>query len=210
MPIQHAVLALLDRGPSYGYELKAQFETSVGPQWGELNIGHLYQVLERLVRDDLVERAVVAQSDRPDKNVYSLTDEGHDELGRWLEQPFVRQSGYRDDFFLKLFAAARLGETRLRTLLKVQREAYLGELAALWQLRSQQSDPVVGLLIHAAILHTEANLKVVDEAAVSASELVDQNKADAQPAAAAGEPRAGEAPAVQPDSTAASSPHRDS
>src|SRR5919202_807812 len=109
MPIQHAVLALLAEGPGHGYELKAQFEESVGPQWGDLNIGHLYQVLDRLVRDGLVTRQSVRQEDRPDKVVYQLTEQGRGELERWLSSPLVRQGGYRDDFFLKLLAASRLG-----------------------------------------------------------------------------------------------------
>ena len=54
MPIQHAVLALLAHGESHGYEIKTSFEETVGPQWGELNIGHVYQVLDRCVRDGLV------------------------------------------------------------------------------------------------------------------------------------------------------------
>jgi len=54
MAIQHAVLALLADRPSYGYELKTAFESSVGPQWGTINIGHLYQILDRLSRDGLV------------------------------------------------------------------------------------------------------------------------------------------------------------
>src|SRR5438552_5351148 len=113
MPIQHAVLALLARGGSHGYEIKASFEQSVGPQWGELNIGHLYQVLDRLVRDGLVTRRTVAQSNRPDRIDYRLTDAGRAELERWLETPFVRSGGYRDDFFLKLLAASRLGRPAL-------------------------------------------------------------------------------------------------
>ncbi len=92
MPIQHAVLGLLARGPSYGYELKASFEQAIGPQWGELNIGHLYQILDRLVRDGQVTRTVVSQRVRPDKNVYSMTEEGRQALKSWLEQPFVPTS----------------------------------------------------------------------------------------------------------------------
>src|SRR6266478_8875120 len=102
MPIHHAVLALLAEGPSYGYELKGRFEESVGPQWGELNIGHLYQVLDRLERDALVTKRTVRQTDRPDRVVYRLTGAGTDELGRWLETPFVRHA-YRDELFLKIF-----------------------------------------------------------------------------------------------------------
>jgi DNA-binding PadR family transcriptional regulator len=163
MPIQHAVLALLAEGDSYGYELKQSFEEAIGPQWGELNIGHLYQVLDRLVRDGLATRRRVRQTERPDRAVYQLTTGGREELDRWLETPFVRQTGYRDDFFLKLFAASRLGPAYVKRVTRAQREAYLAEIAALDKLRAQhQDDPLVKLLIEAAALHTDANLKVVE------------------------------------------------
>ena len=171
MPIHHAVLALLVEGTSYGYQLKARFEESVGPQWGELNIGHLYQVLERLERDQLVSKRVVPQDDRPDRVVYRLTKAGRTELDTWLDTPFVRHA-YRDDLFLKLFAAARLGRDRLQALLKLQREAFLAEMAALGDLRRRHGkDPVVALLIEAALLHTKADLKLVELAEASADAL---------------------------------------
>jgi DNA-binding PadR family transcriptional regulator len=172
MPIQHAVLALLAGRDSYGYELRAEFERAVGPQWGELNIGHLYQVLERLVRDGLVTRREVAQRRLPDRVVYRLTKEGRAELERWLETPFVRQAGYRDDFFLKLLAASRLGREQLELVLRTQRAAYLSELAALGALRSEHGDePLVELLIDAAIRHTEANLATLERAEQQAGAL---------------------------------------
>jgi DNA-binding PadR family transcriptional regulator len=165
VPIQHAVLAMLARSPSHGYELKATFEEAIGPQWGELNIGHLYQVLDRLVRDGLVTRRAVPQRDRPDRIDYRLTAAGRRELDAWLARPFVRQGGYRDELFLKIFAAATLGAKQLRDVVRVQRQAYLPELAALGELRGDhRGDPLISLLIEAAILHTEANLRVLDAA----------------------------------------------
>ncbi len=165
MPVQHAVLALLADGDSHGYELRAEFERAVGPQWGQLNIGHLYQVLDRLVRDGLVTRREVEQERLPDRVVYHLTDQGGEELLSWLETPFVRQSGYRDDFFLKLVAAARLGSKDLEHVLAVQRSAYLAELSTLGELRKEHRDePVVVLLIDAARRHTEVNLHTVEQA----------------------------------------------
>jgi DNA-binding PadR family transcriptional regulator len=167
------VLALLAGGPTHGYDLKARFHESVGPQWGDLNIGHLYQILDRLERDGHVRKRAVTQPDRPDKIVYRITSSGHVELERWLSAPFVRQGGYRDDFFLKLFAASRLGAERLATVLAVQREAYLGELAALGKLRQRhRDDALVDLLIEAATLHTKANLRVVELAAHAAEAIV--------------------------------------
>lgn len=189
MPIQHAVLALLGKGPSYGYELKARFEESVGPQWGELNIGHLYQVLDRLERDRLVTKRVVPQSNRPDRVVYRLTKSGRDELEGWLGTPFVRRA-YRDDLFLKLLAASRLGQPQLGDFLHLQREALLGELSALGELRRRhRSEALVSLLIDAAVLHTKADLRVVElaegaSAALAEGQAVTEHESGSEPAAA--------------------------
>jgi DNA-binding PadR family transcriptional regulator len=190
VPIHHAVLALLADNSSHGYELKAAFEEAIGPQWGELNIGHLYQVLDRLVRDGLVTRRTVAQSNRPDRIDYRLTDAGRGELERWLQTPFVRSGGYRDDFFLKLLAASRLGKAELDGVLRVQREAYMNELAALGEIRQRHAhEPLVALLIEAACAHIAANLRIVDEAEGIADDLVRGARAATARAEAAEEPQ---------------------
>ncbi|WP_084713657.1 PadR family transcriptional regulator [Streptacidiphilus rugosus] len=165
MPLHHAVLALLADGPSHGYELKGRFEEAIGPQWGGLNIGHLYQILDRLVRDGYVTRSHVSQSDRPDKTRYTLAPAGQEELTGWATTPWVRTSGFRDELFLKLFGAARLGEAELDALVTAQRQTYLGELAALTRLRREHAgDPMVALLIDAAVAHTKADLEIVESA----------------------------------------------
>ena len=184
MPIHHAVLALLHEGDSYGYELRAQFQQLVGPQWGDLNIGHLYQVLDRLVRDGLVTKREVEQESRPDKVVYRISRAGRQELAEWLETPFVRSGGYRDDFFLKLAAASRLGRAELRGVVGAQRQAYLAELAALADLRARhEGDALVQLLLEAAVLHTEANLQIVELAERDARKLAAVADAAKQPSA---------------------------
>ncbi|MEU4091697.1 PadR family transcriptional regulator [Streptomyces sp. NPDC026673] len=166
MPLHHAVLALLSEGPSHGYELKSRFEEAIGPQWGGLNIGHLYQILDRLVRDGHVTRSQVAQSDRPDKTRYTLTPHGQDELRTWATTAWVRTGGFRDELFLKLFGAASLGSDAVRALAESQRQTYLSELAGLTRLRrGHTDDPLVALLIDAAIAHTKADLELVDSAA---------------------------------------------
>src|SRR6202142_3133584 len=110
MPLHHAVLALLADKPAHGYELKSSFEQAVGDQWGGLNIGHVYQILDRLSRDGLIESERQPQQVKPDRVVHHLTDAGRVELERWLSEPSPRQRGYRDDFFLKLMAAVQTGE----------------------------------------------------------------------------------------------------
>jgi DNA-binding PadR family transcriptional regulator len=165
MPLHHAVLALLADKPAHGYELKASFEDAVGEQWGGLNIGHLYQILDRLRRDGLVETERQPQPIKPDRLVHHLTPAGRAELGRWLASPSERTRGYRDDFFLKLMAAVHTGDGAAVTgVLTRQRAHLLRELRGLADARALDSSPVVGLLITAAELHARADLQLVEAA----------------------------------------------
>lgn len=174
MPISHAVLALLSDGPGYGYQLRASFQQAVGPQWGGLNIGHLYQVLDRLVRDELVVTSHAPQADRPDRVVYTMTDTGRAELERWLAEPAERGTGFRDEFILKLLAAAPQGVARVLDVVRQQRRheyQRLRDITALARDRSAD-DALVALLVEAARLHTQADLALLDVAERQASALV--------------------------------------
>ena len=166
MPLHHAVLALLAAKPAHGYELKGSFEQAVGDQWGGLNIGHLYQMLERLARDGLIDSERQPQPVKPDRLVHRITQAGREELDRWLDEPTVRTRGYRDDFFLKLMAAAQAGDpATLAGVLRRQRVHLLTELRSLADASVAASgSPVVALLVKAAELHVRADLGVVDAA----------------------------------------------
>ena len=173
MALHHAVLALLAVKPAHGYELKGSFDEAVGDQWGGLNIGHLYQLLDRLSRDGLIESERQPQAVKPDRLVHRLTPAGREELERWLAAPSPRARGYRDDFFLKVMGAAQIGdEEALRQVLSGQRVHLLRELRSLADARAALAaggsqagaSPVVDLLLTAAELHARADLGVVDAA----------------------------------------------
>ena len=165
MPLHHAVLALLSAKPAHGYELKTSFEQAVGDQWGGLNIGHLYQILDRLSRDGLIDSERQPQQVKPDRVIHRLTPAGRAELGRWLNEPAIGARGYRDDFFLKIMAAVRSGEPPTLTgVLSRQRAHLLRQLHALADARAATTTPVDSLLITAAELHIRADLGIVDAA----------------------------------------------
>jgi len=166
MALHHAVLALLAAKPAHGYELKGSFEQAVGEQWGGLNIGHVYQILDRLARDGLIESEHQPQPIKPDRVVHCITSAGREELDRWLNSPSQRTRGYRDDFFLKVMAAAQAGDTStLARVVSQQRAHLLRELHSLAEGRALGSpSPVVRLLLTAAELHARAELGVVDAA----------------------------------------------
>ena len=54
MSIRQAMLAILEQGPMYGYQLRAEFEQRTGETW-PLTIGQVYTTLTRLERDGMVE-----------------------------------------------------------------------------------------------------------------------------------------------------------
>ena len=165
MPLHHAVLALLSAKPAHGYELKTSFDQAVGDQWGGLNIGHIYQILDRLARDGLIDSQRQPQQVKPDRVVHRLTPAGRAELDRWLAEPAIPARGYRDDFFLKVMAADRSADPAvLPAVLSRQRAHLLRQLHALAGARATTTTAVESLLISAAELHIRADLGVVDAA----------------------------------------------
>ena len=182
------MLALLAAEPAHGYALKGSFEQAVGDQWGGLNIGHLYQILDRLARDGLIESQRQPQQVKPDRLVHRITPAGREELERWLNEPSVRTRGYRDDFFLKVMAAAQAGDpVALTAVLRRQRVYLLTELRSLAAARAVAAGPVMELLVKAAELHVRADLEVIDAAEHDLSPDV---LAALRAAAAAAEPTA--------------------
>jgi DNA-binding PadR family transcriptional regulator len=101
-----AVLALLAlSGERTGYDLLKQSSRAIGYVWSPAK-SQLYAVLARLERDGLAESRVVAQSHRPDKQLYRITAEGRAAVDVWLETP---EPGSVDRFYLKLFVGGLAG-----------------------------------------------------------------------------------------------------
>ena len=95
-----AVLALLAiEGERSGYDLLKAVTQAIGHVWSPARSG-LYAALPRLASMGLAKSRPIAQSDRPDKQVYRLTRDGRAALDAWLE---TVEPGARETFFLKLF-----------------------------------------------------------------------------------------------------------
>lgn len=171
------MLSLLSQGPSHGYEVRARFEASAGGAWGPLNIGQVYQVLDRLRRDGLVTASHVPQQGRPDRNVYTLTESGRAELETWMNTALVPQRGYRDEFFLKMVAVSARGEDELLALIGRQRAAVASQIGSLSDAHRASDDPLVRLLITAALQHAAADMRVLDEAEKVAGTLAVRTQA---------------------------------
>lgn len=113
MSLSHAILGLLSYEPRTGYDLKAFFDNSINFFW-PAQLSQIYRELQTLESKGCVTYHIEPQSGRPDRKVYSITDEGHRVFTRWLEKfPPVLSSTCRDEFSVRLFFGSRISEEEL-------------------------------------------------------------------------------------------------
>jgi DNA-binding PadR family transcriptional regulator len=163
MSIRHAVLALLSEGPSYGNELRHEFEARTGEVW-PLNAGQIYSTLQRLERDGLVE-SEDAEADGPQKR-FRITAEGSDELSAWLRTPPDLSLPPRDELVIKVLVAVRLPGVNVRDVIQVHRR-YVVEVMQQWtRLKEDEAsyDLNFALVVDAELFRLDSVVKWLDTA----------------------------------------------
>jgi PadR family transcriptional regulator AphA len=101
-PTEYAVLGLLTWGEQSGYDLQKHAEQSVGYFWTPAK-SRIYAILPRLVEAGLVRRRDIAQSGRPNKQLYRLTRAGEEALRRWVAEEPLEPETSRNTLLVKLF-----------------------------------------------------------------------------------------------------------
>ncbi|MFE4264203.1 PadR family transcriptional regulator [Streptomyces sp. NPDC056883] len=170
MSIRHGLLALLERGPRYGSQLRTEFESRTGSTW-PLNVGQVYTTLARLERDGLVEPG---GADTAGHTLYAITETGRHELHAWYERPVDRANPPRDELAIKLAMAVGAPGVDIRAVIQAQRHATVQAmqdytrlkaqaLAAIESGRSGERDDIAWLLVlEQLIFQTEAEARWLD------------------------------------------------
>jgi DNA-binding PadR family transcriptional regulator len=117
MSIRYGLLALLESGPRYGSQLRAEFESRTGATW-PLNIGQVYTTLGRLERDGLI--APESGGDAK-QQLYAITEAGRTELSGWFAQPVDRTQPARDELAIKLAMAVGTPGVDVAAIIQGQR-----------------------------------------------------------------------------------------
>ena len=163
MSIKFGLLALLERGPSHGYQLRADFDAATGAAW-PLNVGQVYTTLDRLERDGLV-----AQEGDPDPEgriAYRITDDGRRELTAWFRSPVNAKSAPRDELSIKLALAVTTPGVDVLGVVQTQRTATMTGLQELTRLKSRATDPEAdlawSLVLDSLVFRAEAEIRWLD------------------------------------------------
>ena len=133
MSIRHGLLALLEQGPRYGYQLRTEFEARTGATW-PLNVGQVYTTLGRLERDGLVKPD---GEDAEGHVFYALTDSGRIELRSWFDTPVDRRSPPRDELAIKLAMAVTVSDIDVTAVLQAQRQHTMAALQGCTRLKAK-------------------------------------------------------------------------
>lgn len=180
MSIRQAMLALLEPGPMYGYQLRAEFEQRTGATW-PLNVGQVYSTLSRLERDGLVEHVdgrgtsdVADQSDQTGQAgaqvMYRITTSGRGEVSEWFATPVPRTQPPRDELAIKLAIAVTLPGVDVAALIQQQRTATMTALQDYTRLKrsgrasrpDQPEDLAWSLVLDSLVFDAEAEIRWLD------------------------------------------------
>ncbi|MBT2446311.1 PadR family transcriptional regulator [Streptomyces sp. ISL-43] len=170
MSIRHGLLALLERGPRYGSQLRTEFESRTGSTW-PLNVGQVYTTLARLERDGLV---APGGEDTAGHTLYAITETGRRELREWFERPVDRANPPRDELAIKLAMAVGAPGVNIRAVIQAQRHATVHAMQDYTRLKAQaltaietgggsERDDIAWLLVlEQLIFQTEAEARWLD------------------------------------------------
>lgn len=104
MSLRHAILVLLQDQEASGYDLAREFANSIGLVWNATH-QQIYLELGKLNDQNMVKYRHIPQDGKPDKKLYRITEEGRDELIRWLRKP-AAPPRIRDAFMVKIAGGA--------------------------------------------------------------------------------------------------------
>jgi DNA-binding PadR family transcriptional regulator len=159
MSVRQALLALLEEGPRYGYQLRAEFEQRTGSTW-PLNVGQVYTTLTRLERDGLVEGT---GADDEGHVMYEVTTAGRDEVSAWFTTPVPRTQPPRDELAIKLALAVTVPGVDVGSLIQRQRTATMTALRDYTRLkRDGDGDLAWSLVLDSLVFAAEAEIRWLD------------------------------------------------
>jgi DNA-binding PadR family transcriptional regulator len=136
MALEHAILVSLAEQPAAGADLTQRFDRSLGFFWSATH-QQIYRVLGRMEADGWVRSRTVAQQDRPDKRVYSVSAAGRHELARWVAAPTPMEQ-FRSEVAVKLRAASYADRQAVLAQVHEHRADHAARLAHYEQLAARE------------------------------------------------------------------------
>jgi DNA-binding PadR family transcriptional regulator len=171
MSVPMALLGLLDREPSHGYDLKRDYDTYFS-RGRPLPFGQVYATLARLARDGKAIAGEAEPGAGPERKRYTITATGRGEVETWLAEPILPEPYLQTDLFVKVVLSLML-DRPAEEYLDAQRAAHLRRMRELTELK-QKGKLVDALLADHGLFHLEADLRWIDLTAARLAALAEE------------------------------------
>ncbi len=99
-----------------GYELKEVIETRLS-HFFDGTFGMIYPLLRKLENEKLIEKRIILQDGKPNKNMYNITDEGKAYFEQYLESELEKDI-FKSDFLMRMYFAEYMDNEQLLKLIK--------------------------------------------------------------------------------------------
>lgn len=110
------ILGLLMEKSMSGYEIKQHFE-SIFSYFFDASYGTIYPTLNKMEQKGLITKENVIQEGKPNKNIYSITENGKELFTDYMNDP-IENDIYRSDFLMRLYFGHYVDNERLGQWLK--------------------------------------------------------------------------------------------
>jgi DNA-binding PadR family transcriptional regulator len=122
----YAILGLLARRPSTGYQISRAMQRPVGYFWTARH-SQIYPELAELESEGLVRGRVIEGPGPRDTKRYAITAAGRNALRAWLDSPLPDQAP-KDELMLRVWSLWLLSPDRARELIRTVRDRLQAEL----------------------------------------------------------------------------------
>jgi DNA-binding PadR family transcriptional regulator len=116
------VLGLLGEKPMYGYQLYQEVEKREMEHWAQVNLASIYNTLNRLQKDKLIQGKGEKPGKMPERKVYHITSNGRKRLEDLVQMALNEQKMPQDSFIVGVAFLQGLSKEKILDSLSKKKE----------------------------------------------------------------------------------------
>jgi len=159
------VLGLLNQKPMHGYQLYHEIERTRMEYWAQVNLASIYNTLNRLERQKMIEAKREKPGKMPERNVYRIAKKGKEKLASLLEQTLRDERMHPANLVVGVALIKGLPKKKALDCLKFRSEILRKNLTHLIEADKHESRDMpfpLRFVVQSAIDHLRMGIKGID------------------------------------------------
>jgi len=160
------VLGLLGEKPMYGYQLYQEIERREMEHWAQVNLASIYNTLNHLQKDKLIQGKGERPGKMPERKVYHITSKGRKRLEDLVQMALNEQKMPQDSFVVGVAFLQGLSKEKILDSLskkKVQLRKVIEKIEKIYQEGCCKMPFNWKFILEKGIFHLRVDIKHLDE-----------------------------------------------